>query len=203
MAQRKNQPSVPGSKNLKQLILEYSQEHGLERIGAREIREIQAALRREMGNGHRVSSSYIANVLRQAGLRVEVNDPYVDPWMEEPYASRLAGLLQFHDLNEAESSLRLLDCAFKEYRSAGDRQGTSLVRTLIVKGKQRAESLAANLRVNPEKRREKEEISRWFKVWLEVPDLCFDWIELRKQSEEFQTLFGDHNGNRIVSPANS
>lgn len=199
MAQRKNQPSVPGSKNLKQHILEYSQEQGLERIGAREIREIQAALRREMGNGHRVSSSYIANVLRQAGLRVEVNDPYVDPWMEEPYASRLAGLLQFGDLNEAESSLRDLDGAFKQYRSTGDRLGTSLVRTLVVKGKLRAESLAANARVNPEKRREKEEIARWFKVWLDVSDLCFDWIELRKQSAEFQKLFNGHNGNRAES----
>jgi hypothetical protein len=200
MAQRKNQPSVPGNKNLKQLILEYHQEHGFERIGARQIREIAAALRRELGNGHRVSPSYIANVLRQAGVRVEVNDPFVDPWMEEPYASRLAGLLHFSSLEEAESSLHQLDDVFREYRSAADRVGTSLVRELIVKGKQRAESLAANARVNPEKRREKEEIAHWFKVWLEVSDLCFDWIEMRKRSEEFQLLINGHNGHRNNSP---
>lgn len=201
MAQIKNH-HVPKGKNQKQLILEYRQEHGLERAGEREIRAIEAALRREMGNGHhRVSLSYIANVLRQAGARVEVDDPFVDPWMEEPYASRLAGLLQFGDLAEAESSLRNLDAVFQEYRSASDRAGTSLVRTLVLKGKQRAESLAANPRVNSEKRREKEEVARWFKVWLDVSDLCFDWIEMRKRSEEFQKLFNGHNGRRSAEPA--
>jgi hypothetical protein len=194
MAHIKN-GNVPKGKNLKQLILEYSQEHAGKRVGAREIRALAAALHRGMGNGHRVSPSYIANVLRQAGARVDVNDPYVDPWMEKPYASRLAGLLRFGDLEEAESSLHKLDAIFQEYRSASDRVGTGLVRTLVTKGKQRAESLAANPRVNPEKRREKEEIARWFKVWLEVSDLCFDWIEIRKQTEEFQKLFNSNNGH--------
>jgi hypothetical protein len=201
MAQRKNQPGVPGNKNLKQLILECSQEHGFERIGAPEIRQIQAAVHRELGNGHRVSPSYIANVLRHAGQRVEVNDPYVDPWMDEPYASRLAGLLHFGSLEEAETSLHKLDCVFQEYRSAADRMGTGLIRALITKGKLRAESLAANPRVNPQKRREKEEIAHWFKVWLDVSDLCFDWIEMRKQTEEFQQLFDGHNGFSSESPA--
>ena len=196
MAQRINHLNVPNGKNLKQLILECSQARGLERIGAREIREIAAALRRAMGNGHRVSPSYIANVLRRSGMRVEFNDRFVDPWMDEPYAGRMAGLLHFGSLEETEDSLRKLDDIYREYRTAADRVGTSLVRELIVKGKQRAESLAANSRVNPEKRREKEEIARWFKVWLEVSDLCFDWIEMRKRSEEFQRLFNGHNGFR-------
>ena len=194
MAQRKNQPSVPGTRNLKQRILEYSQENGFECIRVREIRAIKAALHRELGNGHQVSPSYIANVLRHAGKRVEVNDPFVDPWMEEPYASRLAGMLQFGNLDEAETSLRDLDNLFQEYRTAADRTGTHLIRTLIIKGKQRAESLAANPRVSPAKRVEKDEIAVWFKVWLDVSDLCFDWIEMRKQSPEFQKLFNGHNG---------
>jgi hypothetical protein len=194
MAQTKNNHHVPKGKNLKQLILEYSRERGWERVGAREIRAVKAAIHRGTGNGNGVSPSYIANVLRQAGTRVDVNDPFVDPWMEEPYASRLSGLLQFGDLEEAESSLRKLDAVFQEYRSASDREGTHLVRTLITKGKQRAESLASNPRVNPEKRREKGEVAHWFKVWLDVSDLCFDWIEMRKQSEEFQMLFHGCNG---------
>jgi Domain of unknown function (DUF4385) len=195
MAQNKNH-HVPNGKNLKQLILECSQEQGFERVGAREIRTLEAALRRRMGNGNKVSPSYIANVLRQAGARVEVDDPFVDPWMEEPYASRLAGLLQFGDLEEAESSLRKLDAVFQEYRAAADRHGTDLVRSLIVKGKQRAETMAANPRVRPGKRREKQEIARWFKVWMDVSDLCFDWIEMRKESEEFRQTFGGPNGHR-------
>ena len=198
MAQRKNHHNVPNGKNQKQLILEYSHAHGLERVGAREIRAIEAALRRQLGSDHKVSSSYVANVLRQAGARVEVDDPFVDPWMEKPYASRLAGLLQFGDFEEAESSLRKLDAVYQEYRAVADRVGTGLVRSLVLKGKQRAESMAANSRVNPAKRREKEEIARWFKVWLDVSDLCFDWIEMRKQSEEFRQRFGQRNGHKTV-----
>jgi hypothetical protein len=123
---------------------------------------------------------------------VDYDDRYVDPLMEEPYASRLEGALQFCDLESAEGSLQKLDAIYCEYRNAADRVGTTLVRSLVLKGKQRAESLAANSRVSPEKRREKQEIANWFRVWLETSDLFFDWLELRKESEEFQRLFSDH-----------
>ncbi|MFB3922348.1 MAG: hypothetical protein ACE145_11540 [Terriglobia bacterium] len=114
--------------------------------------------------------------------------------MAEPYASRLAGALEFHDFASAEASLAKLDALYHEYLQVADRVGTGLVRSLVLKGKQRAESLAAGRRVRPEKRREKKEIAGWFHVWLEVPDLFFDWLAMRKQSEEFQRLFSNHQG---------
>ena len=58
------------------------------------------------------------------------------------------------------------------------------------KGKLRARSLAANPRVQAQKRQEKQEIARWFQVWLETPDLFADWLALRKSSDEFHKLFG-------------
>ncbi len=174
----------------KQQILNCWEARRSDRAGAREIRAIEADLRRRLGAEARISASYIANVLRQAGARVDYNDRYVDPSMEEPYASRLNGILGFSDLERAEASLSKLDAIYCEYRAVSDRVGTGLVRALALKGKQRAESLAASPRVSPEKRREKQEISRWFKVWLEVSDLFFDWLELRKRSEDFQKIFG-------------
>lgn len=178
----------------KRLILDLCQARGLERVGEPEIRALQAELRRRLGPDDKTSRSYIANVLRQAGRRVDYEDRYVDPLMEEPYASRLQGALQFHDRESAEASLQKLDAIYREYRDASDRVGTTLVRSLVLKGRQRAESLAANSRVRPEKRREKQEIANWFRVWLETSDLFFDWLELRKQSEEFQRLFSDDHG---------
>ena len=47
-------------------------------------------------------------------------------------------------------------------------------------GRRRAEMIARNHKVEPEKRAEKEEIMQWFKVWLETPDAFFDWLEVRK-----------------------
>ncbi len=162
----------------------------------REIRAIEAELRRRLGDGEKTSPSYIANVLREGGAHVEYDDRYVDPWMEEPYASRLQGLLQFRDLQGAEFALQKLDAVYREFRQDADRVGTSLVRALVLKGKQRAEGLAANRRVSPEKRQEKREIANWFRVWLQISDLFFDWLELRKQSDEFQRMFAQHDGQK-------
>jgi len=187
------------ARSKKQLILELGQTPGREPLGGREIRALQAELRRRLGPEDATSLSYIANILRGAGARVDYQDRFVDPLMEEPYASRLAGALHFRDFASAEASLQKLDALYREYREAADRVGTSLVRSLVLKGKQRAESLGASARVNPEKRREKQEIANWFRVWLEASDLFFDWLELRKRSEEFQRLFSNHHG-QIPNP---
>lgn len=173
----------------KQIILDCWRASGAGRVGAQEIRVIQADLRRRLGPARRESRSYIASVLRKGGAEVEYEDRYVDPAMDEPYATRLKGLLRFGDLASAEDSIRKLSALHHEFRAARDRVGTSLVRRILLKGKERAQSLAANPRVGEEKRREKQEIAGWFRVWLETPDLFLDWLELRKQSEEFRRLF--------------
>jgi hypothetical protein len=173
----------------KQLILDCFRTHRWERVGREEISTLGAELRRASGPAGKISFSYIANVLREAGARVDYEDRYVDPRMEEPYASRLKGVLQFGDLAAAEASLRRLDAIYREYLEAADQVGTRLARSLVLKGKQRAASLAASSRVSPELRQQKQEIATWFRVWLETPDLFFDWLELRQQSEEFLRLF--------------
>jgi hypothetical protein len=110
--------------------------------------------------------------------------------LPEPYASRLKDSLRFRDLASAETCLHRLHEAYRAYAQASDRVGIRLVRSLLLKGKQRARRLASDPRVNPSKRAEKEEITLWFTVWLQTPDLFFAWLELRKQTEEFQRTFG-------------
>jgi len=185
---------VTNTKTKKQLILEHHLARGRERVGASEIRAIEADLRRQLGVAHKTSPSYIANVLRDAGAHVDFEDRYVDPALPEPYASRLEGVLQFQDFESAEAALHKLDELYREYRTAADRVGTGFVRSIVIKGRQRAESIAGNARVRPEKRREKEEIAHWFKVWLDLPDLFFDWLKMRKRSEDFQQMTSTHDG---------
>jgi len=174
----------------KQIILECCEARALGRIGAAEIRALENDLRLRLGPNVKISSSHIAQVLREAGKQVDYQDRFSTPSMEEPYASRLGGLLEFHDLESAEASLRKLDQAYREYHGGADRTGVNLVRSILIKGKLRAASLAANPRVNAAKRAEKLEVASWFRIWLETPDLFFDWLELRKASEEFRQLFG-------------
>src|SRR5579875_1419608 len=112
----------------------------------------------------------------------------LDKWSNTK--TRLKDALHFHNLASAEASLINLHAAYREYQRANDRAGIAWVQRLLRKGKRRAESLAANPKIRPEKQREKQEIAAWFRVWLQTPDLFFDWLELRKRSEEFQSLFG-------------
>jgi len=185
---------VPPKASKKQILLDYFPARGKQPVELSDLNAARNELRRLLGSGDRTSLGYIASILREAGHEVRYEDRYSDPVMPEPYANRLKGVLEFHDLASAEKSLLRLDAIFCEYLNASDRLGTTWVRVLVKKGKLRAQSLAANPRVQAQKRREKQEIACWFQVWLETPDLFASWLELRKSSEEFQSLFGDGDG---------
>ena len=173
----------------KQMILENSANLRAQRVGPEELRRVQQDLRQRIGPSKPPSLGYIANVLRQAGMQIDYEDRYTDPVIPEPYAGRLQGALKFDGLAAAEAALRSLDAAYRDYEATADHRGVLLVRKLVLCGKQRAGSLAGNARIRPEKRDEKREIASWFRVWLESPDLFFDWLEIRKQTEEFRQLF--------------
>ena len=32
-------------------------------------------------------------------------------------------------------------------------------------------------------------MAAWFRIWLETPDAFFDWLDVRKQSPDFQSKF--------------
>jgi hypothetical protein len=82
-----------------------------------------------------------------------------------------------------------LDELLRKFRLEHKRGGEQRVREVALLGRRRAEMIARNRKVEPKKRAEKEEIARWFGTWLETPDAFFDWLEVRKQSPEFQKVF--------------
>lgn len=175
----------------KRILLDFFQAREKQPLAAGDLHSARNELRRHLGPADRTSLGYIATILREAGYDVRYEDRYSDPLMPEPYTSRLKGMLEFHDLDCAEQSLLRIDAIYREYYGAADRLGVAMVRALVKKGKLRARSLAANPRVNPQKRQEKQEIASWFQVWLETPDLFADWLALRKSSAEFRQLFRD------------
>jgi len=101
-----------------------------------------------------------------------------------------AHLLHFATLEEAEATLRRLDELWREARAAGDGARAARILELAREGRRRAQMIAGNRRVAPQKRAEKEEIRQWFRVWLETPEAFFDWLELRKRAPEFVERFG-------------
>lgn len=97
--------------------------------------------------------------------------------------------LKFGSLELAEQTLRETHQQFCEFRRRGNRDGTEQCRALILKGKRRAVMISKNRKVDAAKREEKAEIAQWFTVWLQTPDIFWDWLPMRKQSADFQRRF--------------
>ena len=177
----------------KQHILEIARGLAVERFTPAEVEQIRRQLIVRLGPAGKTSADYIASVLEEAGLRVA--------WAtradsDEHYEDEFHNLLHFATLPEAELCLVRLDELWRKFRAEGSREAAEHVLEVARLGRRRAEMIARNPRVDARKRAEKLEIVNWFRIWLETPYAFFDWLELRKQSPEFQGRFGATDEDR-------
>jgi len=171
----------------KELILDAARALEKERFTAAEIEQIRRRLIAKWGSEGNTSPEYIVSVLGEAGMRV-VMSTHADT--EGRYEEEFHDLLHFSTLEDAEMCLIRLDELYRKFRREADRAAAVRVREVGVLGRRRAEMIARNHKVEPAKRAEKEEIAQWFAVWLETPDAFFDWLEVRKQSPDYERRFG-------------
>jgi hypothetical protein len=173
----------------KRLILEIARAMNAPRFTPAEVEQIRRQMIARLGTAGKTSPDYIAGVLETAGLRV-VWSTRADT--EGRYEEEFRDLLHFATLEEAEMCLVRLDELFRKFRAEGERAAAERVLEVARLGRRRAEMIARNSKVEAPKRAEKEEVMQWFKIWLETPDAFFDWLELRKQSPEFQQRFPEY-----------
>lgn len=178
-------PADPPTK--KALILEIARGLGVARFTPAEIEQVRRQLVTRLGPEGRTAAEYVAGVLKSAGLRV-VWSTRADT--EGRYEEEFQDLLHFATLEEAEMCLVRLDELLRKFRAEGEAPAVERVLEVARMGRRRAEMIAHNRKVDDRKRAEKLEIVRWFAIWLETPDAFFDWLDLRKQSPEFQHQFG-------------
>lgn len=188
--QRTSADSDGASPTKKALILEVARAFGKPRLTPAEIEQIRRQLIARLGVNGKTSEDYIGSVLEEAGIRVAPSKQSTDGIPEE-YDEEFSDLLHFSTLAEAEMCLVRLDELFRKFHSQHLRSGEERVREVARLGRRRAEMIARNHKVEPKKRAEKQEVARWFGIWLETPDAFFDWLEVRKQSPEFQNTFPD------------
>lgn len=169
----------------KALILEIARSLERERFTPAEIEKIRRHLVVRLGAAGKVSPEHIAGVLKEAGIRVSLTASVI----AEKYEEQFQDLLHFATLEDAEICLVRLDELLRKFRAEGERAAEERVLEVARLGRRRAEMIARNRKVDPAKRAEKEEIVNWFRIWLETPDLFFDWLDLRKQLPEFQERF--------------
>jgi hypothetical protein len=175
-----------GPPTKKELILEIAQGLAKPRFTPAEIEQIRRQLIAHLGEKGKTSGDYIVSVLVEAGMRVVLS---TRSDTEGRYEEEFSDLLHFSTFDEAEMCLVRLDELLRKFLVEGERAAAERVREVARLGRRRAEMIARNHKVDARKRAEKEEIAHWFGIWLETPDAFFDWLEVRKQSPDFQKQF--------------
>ncbi len=170
----------------KEMILQIARAFAVPRFTPAEVEQIRRQLVARLGPAGKTSPDYIAGVLETAGMRV-VWTTKADT--EGLYEEEFQDLLHFATLEDAEMCIVRLDELFHKFKNEGEGAAAERVLEIARLGRRRAEMIARNRKVEPEKRVEKEEIMQWFKIWLETPGAFFDWLELRKASPDFQKRF--------------
>lgn len=173
-------------KTKKVLILETAREINAQKWTPAEIDQLRRRMLAEHGDAGKTDSEYIADVLKDAGHRVLLS---LQEEAEEQYEEEFEDLLHFKTLEDAEVSIMRLDELMRKFRAHDEKAAVERVLDVARMGKRRAEMIAHNHKVEPQKRAEKVEIASWFRIWLETPDAFFDWLDVRKQSPEFQAKF--------------
>ena len=168
------------------MILGIARELAVPKFTPAEVEQIRRQLVARLGPSGKTSPDYIAGVLETAGMRI-VWSTRADT--EGQYEEEFQDLLHFSNLEDAEMCIMRLDELYRKFKE--DEESAAMERVLEVArmGRRRAEMIARNHKVEPQKRAEKEEIIQWFQIWLETPDAFFDWLEARKTSPDFQRRF--------------
>ena len=186
MSPKPHEEASHGSPTKKAQIVEVARSLKKARFTPAEIEQIRRQLIARHGDQAKTSPDYIVSVLQEAGLRVVMS---TKSDTEGRYEEEFDDLLHFSTLDEAEMCIIRLDELLRKFLGEDERPAAERVREVARLGKRRAEMIARNHKVDAQKRATKEEIAHWFTIWLETPDAFFDWLEVRKQSPEFQRSF--------------
>ena len=170
----------------KAMILRAAAAIGAEKWTPAEIDQLRRKLLADHGAEGKTGSDYIADVLQSAGWKVVLTQ---QEEAEDQFEEEFEDLLHFKTLGDAEVSLMRLDELLRRFKLHGEKAAAERVLEVARLGKRRAEMISRNHKVEAHKRAEKEEISNWFRIWLENPDAFFDWLEVRKQAPDFREKF--------------
>ena len=179
--------------NKQEMVLEIYDREAMGEVTAREIAIINQALVEEFGEGGAMAPAEIARILHDEDLPIRFEQIFRMDSPTDKYESLFGGLTKCGTLAEAESSLRQIDKLYKESQQAGNRIGIRYARQAGLRLKQMTTALSQSTKLTSHQRSEMGEAAQWLSVWLQTPDIFDQWLELRKATAEFKTLFGVKN----------
>ena len=178
------------------LIIEVWEDLDCESVGARELDQIQQALREKFGAGALKSPAAIARVVADEGAVLrhpEVFDSDLK-WRKRNVGDlKFQEGLDFASLSTAFASMVKLEQKRLELQmqlqTNDDTRGRTQLRNIVM-GARKDSLLRARSKIIDEHQREQaKEISQWLTVWLQAPELFSDWLDLRRRSPEFRKRF--------------
>jgi hypothetical protein len=174
------------------LMIEVWEHLDCESVGATELEEIGRVVRERFGEGAIESPVVMARLLADEGAELrhaEVLELDAQARAADPYVAMFRNVLKFSNFTQAANSLKNLENLRRQFARTKDETGLRRVREVGLKGKQRAQMIARNSKVEAAKRAEKTEIAEWFTVWLQTPEIFQDWLDLRQRSKDFRQRF--------------
>jgi hypothetical protein len=180
------------SKTKTDLIIEVWEKLDCESVGAREIEAIETAVEDRFGFGAVDSPMIIARLLADEGAELrhsEILELDVKRRLESPYDPMFRNILKFSDFKQTLISIRRLENLRKKFAAENDKEGLRMVRETALKGKNRAQMISKNEKVDEKKRAEKAEIAEWFTLWMQSPEIFESWVLLRQNSMDFKEKF--------------
>lgn len=184
--------NLPTNQTKRELIIEVWEALDCESVGARELEQIQSALRDSFGDGAVDSPASIARTLADEGavLRHPEVLNFDTQWREQSFTGLIeADGLNFLGLAEAAESIMKLERLRQDFEQKGEHQNLDRLRNLALKLKEETQNLARSLILQEILRLEAQEIVQWLTVWLQEPSLFEDWLSLRRSSPEFIQRF--------------
>ena len=182
------------SRTRRELIIEVWEALDCESVGARELEQIQRALREKFGEGALDGPASIARTVADEGAVLrhpEVFD-YDTKWRER----LIAGIvplesLNFSNLREASESIRQLESWRRSFADDDQQVELRRIQEFASKTKQDLQLVARSRVVDAKRRMESGEIIQWLTIWMQNAALFEDWLTLRKGSPEFVEKFRD------------
>jgi hypothetical protein len=181
-----------GARTKPDLIIEVWEALDCESVGAREIEQIQQALREKFGEGTLESPASIARTVAEEGAVLRHQEVFAcDMKWRERLISDTAPLqsLSFSSLTEASESIRKLESWRSQFAETGKQVDLHRLQEFALKARQELQLVERSRIVKARVRSEAAEIVEWLTIWMRDPVIFEDWLSLRKRSAEFVKKF--------------
>ena len=196
------------ARTIPDLIIEVWEALDCESVGARELEQIQQALREKFGEGAWESPASIARTVADEGAVLrhpEIFNCDLKWRRQEMEKGSFQGGLNFGDLASAFESVvkieeKRLQLQTELHRGTGEKgkgeretnnraAGSRELRDIVTAAREELLLRSRSKILDDGQRQEAKEISEWLRVWLQAPELFSDWLDLRRRSPEFRRRF--------------